>query len=57
MFAGAAAAADGAGDSELLKILTPELGSAAGTASSMRILTHQVAEGELQSSAAEMQVR
>lgn len=54
--AGAAAAADGAGDSELLKVLTPELGSAAGAASGMRILTHQVPEGELQSTAAEMQV-
>jgi hypothetical protein len=56
LFAGAAPAADGTEDSELLKILTPELGSAAGTASRMRILTHQVQEAELQSSAAEMQV-
>ena len=56
LFAGAAPAADGTEDSELLKILTPELGSAACTASRMRILTHQVQEAELQSSAAEMQV-
>jgi hypothetical protein len=56
LFAVAAPAADGTEDSELLKILTPELGSAAGTASRMRILTHQVQEAELQSSAAEMQV-
>jgi hypothetical protein len=48
---------DGAADSELLKILTPELSSAVGPLSGLRILSHQVAEMELQATATEMQVR
>lgn len=52
----ASGSADGAAESELLKILTPELGSAAGAASGMRILSHQVPEMELQATATEMQV-
>jgi hypothetical protein len=47
----------GTGDSELLQVLTPGLGSAAGAASSMRILSHQVPDMELQATATEMQVR
>lgn len=47
---------DGVADSELLRVLTPELASAAGAASGMRILSHQVPEMELQATATEMQV-
>lgn len=47
----------GTGNSELLKVLTPGLGSAPGPANGMRILSHQVPEMELQATATEMQVR
>jgi hypothetical protein len=39
-----------------LKVLTPQLGSAAGAGGGMRILSHQVPEMELQATATEMQV-
>lgn len=53
------AAADeaAAADSELLKILTPELSSAVGPLSGLSILSHSVPQPELQATAMEMQVR